>query len=446
MLYSILLGATLVAQACAQLTGSVGPLLSAYHKGNVKVCDIRNYGATSSADVGPPIVAAWTACAAVGGLVYIPPGSWPLRTRVDVRGGAGNSIAIQWDGTIYRDSTTMTYQMFTFTNVNDFELFSGNSKGALQGYGYQYLSTGTYGVRMMRLVGVTNFSVHGIAFVDSPSYYIVFDTCSKGEVYNLILRGSTTLGATDGIDVTGDNMWLHDIEVTNGDECVTVKSPASNFLIQGIYCNRSGGTAIGSLGLDTAIENIQYQHLYMNEADACFLKSNGGSGYVTNVSWRDVTVHGSAYPLTIDLAWGTDNGGPGITVSNLEWMNYFGYNDVHTRAAIRLQCSDSAPCYGLTLNNVHMWTSDGGVVTYGCTDAYGVGACMVNKPASPKPAAYTSVQSVTTTSSLVGAATMAADFKTALSPTGTIAIPAIPTSFYPGQTPQSALLALTTVI
>lgn len=30
----------------------------------------------------------------------------------------------------------------------------------------------------------------------------------------------------------GDNHHIHDIEVTNRDECVTVKSPASNFLVE----------------------------------------------------------------------------------------------------------------------------------------------------------------------------------------------------------------------
>jgi hypothetical protein len=38
----------------------------------------------------------------------------------------------------------------------------------------------------------------------------------------MIIRGGNE-GGLDGIDVSGFNMHIHDIEVTNKDECVTVK-------------------------------------------------------------------------------------------------------------------------------------------------------------------------------------------------------------------------------
>lgn len=52
---------------------------------------------------------------------------------------------------------------------------------------------------------------------------------------------------------------VHDVEVTNRDKCVTIKSPASNMLIEQVWCNQSGGCAFGSLGADTAISNIVYK-------------------------------------------------------------------------------------------------------------------------------------------------------------------------------------------
>ncbi len=36
-------------------------------------------------------------------------------------------------------------------------------------------------------------------------------------------------------------MWIHDLEVSNRDECVTIKNPAKYMLIENIYCNWSGG-------------------------------------------------------------------------------------------------------------------------------------------------------------------------------------------------------------
>ena len=38
----------------------------------------------------------------------------------------------------------------------------------------------------------------------------------------MVLRGPF-IGGIDGIDISGSNIWVHDVEVTNGDECVTVK-------------------------------------------------------------------------------------------------------------------------------------------------------------------------------------------------------------------------------
>jgi rhamnogalacturonan hydrolase len=71
--------------------------------------------------------------------------------------------------------------------------------------------------RILRLSKVTNFSVHDIALVDSPQFHLTLDTCTNGEVYNMIIRGGAE-GGLDGVDVWGSNIWVHDVEVTNKDE------------------------------------------------------------------------------------------------------------------------------------------------------------------------------------------------------------------------------------
>jgi rhamnogalacturonan hydrolase len=310
-----LLIASLVSTAASQLSNPVGPTTDAATKGSNKVCDITDYGAEdgSDDDVGPAISDAWEDCKA-GGLVYIPPGSYALQSNVKLSGGS--SSAVQWDGTIYRDAELEDH-MFYFQDSTDFELFSGNSEGALQGYGYEYIQDGEFGARFMRFTNVQDWSFHGLALIDSPAYYVVVEDCSNGEMYNLILRGIAGIGETDGIDIWSDNIWVHDVEVTNGDECVTVKSPASNLLIESIHCNLSGGTAIGSLGLNTDIHDVEYNRLYMNEADACYLKTNNGNGTVADISWTDVYINGGAYVLAINEAWGDDIGSDGVQISGL---------------------------------------------------------------------------------------------------------------------------------
>lgn len=121
------------------------------------------------------------------------------------------------------------------------------------------------------------------------------------------------------IPIEGDNHWVHDVMVTNRDECVTVKSPATNILVEQIWCNQSGGSAIGSLGVGTAIENILYQYVYTNGGNQIFMvKSNGGSGYTKNVVLENFLSRGTAYGLDVNQYWSSEavQAGDGVVLSD----------------------------------------------------------------------------------------------------------------------------------
>lgn len=226
-------------------------------------------------------------------------------------------IAIQLDGVITR-TAELSGTLFAIGSTWDFEFLSLSGNGAILGEGYIYHEAGSIsGPRLVRLTSVTDFSVHDIKLVDSPSFHMTLDTCENGEVYNILIRGGYE-GGLDGIDVTATNTWVHDIEVTNKDECVTVKSPSSNLLIEQIYCNWSGGCAIGSLGTDTAISNVVYDKVYTIYSNQMMLiKSNGGSGYVENVLFENFIGHENAYSLYVDQTWGNVASGSGVSLTNI---------------------------------------------------------------------------------------------------------------------------------
>lgn len=85
-----------------------------------------------------------------------------------------------------------------------------------------------------------------------------------------------------------------------------------------------------------------------------------------------------------------------------------------------------------------MWTETGSTQWYSCESAYGSGFCLEDS------SDYSSYAVTTTTVSSApsgySAASMAADLTTAFGFTMPIPVPTIPTSFFPGQTPISALL------
>lgn len=60
--------------------------------------------------------------------------------------------------------------MFMIRDTSDLEFYSANSKGAIQGYGYEFHKENKYGPRLLRLYKCTHFSVHNIALVDCTSH------------------------------------------------------------------------------------------------------------------------------------------------------------------------------------------------------------------------------------------------------------------------------------
>lgn len=396
--FAVCLSALLALVHCtsAQLSGTVGPTTSTAAKAATKVCNILNYGGVASAttDNSAAIASAWAACK-TGGEVYIPSGSYGLSTWVTLTGGSG--VSINLEGIIYRMTAgTAGGNMIFIEHTTDFEFYSATSKGAIQGYGYVFHEENTYGPRILRLYEVTDFSVHDIALVDSPAYHLTMDTCTNGEVYNMIVRGGNR-GGLDGVDVWGTNIWVHDVEVTNKDECVTVKSPADHILVESVYCNWSGGCAIGSLGADTDIHDIEYNHVYSQNCNQMLMiKSNGGSGSLYNAVFNNFMGHTNAYTLDLDSAWSSMSvaTGDGVDYTNISFAHWHGTcsNGV-TRAPLRVLCPAAVPCTEIEVSAFYIWTEAGTSERYICANAYGAGGCL-NKGTTHTT--YTTTATVTT--------------------------------------------------
>ncbi|KAI0759831.1 rhamnogalacturonase-like protein [Trametes elegans] len=434
---SLLAAALLATAASAQLSGHVGPTSSLSSK-QATTCSVLDYGGkVGSSDIGPAIQKAFDECVKKhsGSTLYVPAGNYQMKTWVTLK--SGTKWAFRLDGLITRAATTGG-NMIAIQNANDFEFYSANSAGGIQGHGYQCRNAGP---RLIRMVKSTNFAVHDLILVDSPEFHLVVEAGSNGEVYNMAIRGAN-LGGSDGIDVWGTNHWIHDVEVTNRDECVTVKSPASNIQVERIWCNQSGGSAIGSLSDGTAIENVVYKNVYTNGGNQAFMiKSNKGSGYVRNVKFQDFISRGTAYGLNIDQYWSSQKpgSGAGVQLSDLTFSNWNGnVADGVKRPPIQLICADGAPCTNIKLDNVNMWSqTDKAVVK--CESAYGSGVACI-KSSSSHPAYSKVTQSISKPKGYSTPKTMSGDLASGFATNAAIPTPTIPTSFYPGL-PQISPLA-----
>ncbi|KAI9499030.1 RGase A [Zychaea mexicana] len=426
-----------------QLTGSVGPETSIADKSARKICNVLNYGAVAdkSTDVGPAIYDAQLDCRDAGGIVYIPEGDYAMETWVTLSGGE-MGWAIQLDGTIHRTGTDGG-NMFMIKRTRDFEMFSSTGKGAIQGNGYEFHADdgNLGGPRILRLTMVDTFSVHDITLVDAPAFHFSLDTCTNGEVYNMAIRGADH-GGLDGIDVWGENIWIHDVMVTNKDECVTIKNPSHNMLVESIYCNWSGGSAFGSLGGGTNISDITYRNIYIYKSNQMMMiKSNGGDGTVSNVLFENFIGHSNAYSLNIDQYWSSMStvDGDGVQLNNFTITNWRGTcENGKQRGPIKVLCADGAPCTDIKIDDFAMWTESGEILDNICLSAYGTGACL--KDNIPTPTAYEIIHATTTVApSNYAAPTMAEDLEDSFGFTVSIPIPTIPASFFPDTPPISPL-------
>lgn len=201
----LLATASFILPAAAQLSGTVGPTTTTASKAATKVCNIMDYGGVADAttDNSDAITAAWAACVD-GGEVYIPAGDYGLETWVTLSKGSGVSINIE--GIIYRTGTA-SGNMIGIEDSTDIEVYSATSAGAIQGYGYEFHKDGEYGARLLRCTSCENFSIHDLILVDAPQFHLSLDTCTNGEVYNMIIHGGYE-GGLDGIDVWGTNICM----------------------------------------------------------------------------------------------------------------------------------------------------------------------------------------------------------------------------------------------
>lgn len=321
--------------------------------------------------------------------------------------------------------------------------------------------------------------MHDIKLVDSPSFHFSIDTCRNGEVYNMLIRGGDH-GGLDGIDVWSDNIYIHDVSwhthsppplsffdhcpssacvgssanaiyqimVTNKDECVTVKSPAHNILVENIHCNWSGGSALGSLGAGVDVSAIHYRNIYTASSNQMMMiKSNGGSGLAADLLFENFIGHGNAYSLNIDQYWASMSAveGDGVALNNVTFKNWKGTAaNGAQRGPIKIMCADGAPCEDVVLDDFSMWTESGSKQFYSCRSAYGsgtgpVGAACLKSGSGGSYAAST--MTVSAAPSGYTAATMDGDLKSAFGFTVSIPTPTWPSSFYPGVTPVSRLAA-----
>lgn len=212
----------------------------------------------------------------------------------------------------------------TFTSIKDSETSgmldgSGNKWWGLPGLGY--LRRVENRPRLFNVENSTQITVEYLTFKDSPYWTFWVHgvdglvvrysniTARRTQFDNHTLVDMTAFN-TDGYDVSGNNVHIHDCEVWNQDDTIAVKDDSTNMLFERITASGVGLT-IGSIGSST-VKNITFKDCAMhNTFKGIYLKfRDGEGGLIEDVLFQNISIgNPSQWPIWIGPAQQSDSRG-----------------------------------------------------------------------------------------------------------------------------------------
>jgi polygalacturonase len=111
---------------------------------------------------------------------------------------------------------------------------------------------------------------------------------------------------TDGFDVAGKNVWIHDCKIWNQDDCIAVKDGSENMLFERIHASGLG-LVIGSIGGST-VRNITFRDSYMHKTYKGIYTKFRGSGLIQDVLYENIVMfEPEQWPIWIGPAQQADS-------------------------------------------------------------------------------------------------------------------------------------------
>ncbi|KAJ3162830.1 hypothetical protein HDU86_003805 [Geranomyces michiganensis] len=316
------------------------------------VCTLPAHAAT--ADIGPLMTALYTSCVKPkpGSTLLIPRGAHSLQTNVIFDKPVPFTLRIDGDIDIPFNpklgGTLLHFTRCTGITVTGTGSIHGNGNLWREG---RNLSRFPGRPRLLRLERCDNSLISDLRFINAAKFHITV-IGDNNEIRNIDIKADN-IGETDGIDISGNNNYVHDVSVENGDECVTVKSPTTNFKAENIICKATAGCNIGSFGPvggTAAIDGVYYRNVTMISSSAgVMLKSYPSTtGYVRNIVYEDFTLTDVAYPIDLDMEWCHGPCPPmtgTLKVTKATFKNFVvaGSSGSSRRPVVKLNCPLGAP-------------------------------------------------------------------------------------------------------
>ena len=219
---------------------------------------------------------------------------------------------------------------------------TSSSRGLIDGRGPQWWGVPVVGYiqhlenrpRLLRFNFTEDLLIENIILQDSPYHTLYLDTVNRVEVRNISIVARRThrdghywidLTAfnTDGIDVSGHNVHIHDIDIWVQDDCIALKDSAkwasSNMTFERINATGVGFT-VGSI-LASHVHNITFRDSYMHKPvkglymkfanPSKFIRKHNLTSLVENILYQNITIEApSQWPIWVGPAQQSDSRKP----------------------------------------------------------------------------------------------------------------------------------------
>eukprot|EP01124_Arcella_intermedia_P005924 TRINITY_DN13472_c0_g2_i1.p1 TRINITY_DN13472_c0_g2~~TRINITY_DN13472_c0_g2_i1.p1 ORF type:complete len:420 (-),score=83.51 TRINITY_DN13472_c0_g2_i1:8-1267(-) len=205
------------------------------------------------------------------------------------------------------DGTGRVLECLEFEDLDNVT-FSSSGMGLLDGRGsvwwgipgLGYVERGENRPRLLAIANSKNILVENWFFLNSPYWTFWAHGIDGLEVRNSHVSAKRddydghdlidlTAFNTDGFDVSGRNVWIHDCSVWNQDDCFCVQDNSQNMLFERLSASGLGLT-IGSIGGST-VKNITFRDIYMpNTYKGIYLKFRAEGGMISDIYYENIVI------------------------------------------------------------------------------------------------------------------------------------------------------------
>uniref|UniRef100_A0A5B7A5Y2 endo-polygalacturonase n=1 Tax=Davidia involucrata TaxID=16924 RepID=A0A5B7A5Y2_DAVIN len=234
-----------------------------------------------------------------------------------------------------------------------------------------------------------NLKVRNLMMVNSQQMHMALTNCVGVAASRLKVLAPSVSPNTDGIHISASTrVEVKDSIIRTGDDCISIVSNSSGIRISNIACGPGHGISIGSLGKSKSwaqVHDVTVNGAFLsNTENGVRIKTwQGGSGFATKITFRNVWMENVSNPIIIDQYYCDSllpcpNQTLAVRVDSISFVGIKGTSA--TEEAIRFSCSDSSPCERLYLEDVRLLSYNGGITRSFCWKAKGSISGLIHPP------------------------------------------------------------------